>query len=114
MTSNYSEIMQFDTFENKIGVCFRFPSDNTVSVKKPITKMILETQTAAPSVGGTGDLFASLLIAHWLHQKLNKRSNLVDKTTVINSTVKILARVMKMVECENISDLPFRKLMRIQ
>ncbi|OGY46282.1 MAG: hypothetical protein A3J65_01860 [Candidatus Buchananbacteria bacterium RIFCSPHIGHO2_02_FULL_45_11b] len=95
---------------NRIGVCVRFTSDNTTGVKKPITKMILGTRTTAPSVGGTGDLFASLLIGRWL-KYINSQSNQYDKATMIKSVVKTISEVMITIQRGKIKDLPFRDLL---
>jgi pyridoxine kinase len=96
--------------ENRIGVCVRFTSDNTMGVKKPVTKIILGTRMTAPSVGGTGDLFASLLIGHWLK---NDQSNQYDKVIMIESVVKTISKVMMTVQRGKKKDLPFRDLLHI-
>jgi len=99
--------------ENRIGVCIRFTKNNTADIKKSVTKILLGTRTPAPSVGGTGDLFSSLLVARWLQNKLNNQSNQHDKTVVIESVIKTMSKVMKSIQRENMSDLPFRKLLHV-
>lgn len=96
--------------ENRIGVCARFTQDNTTDIKKSVTKMMLGPRTAAPPVGGTGDLFASLLIGRWL-KCINNQSNQHNKITVIKSVVKTMSEVMRTVQRDRIKDLPFRNLL---
>lgn len=96
--------------ENRIGVCVRFTRGNTADVKKSVTKIMLCPRTTAPPVGGTGDLFASLLIGRWL-KCIDVQSNPHDKAVVIKSVVKTISEIMRTVQHNKIKDLPFRNLL---
>ena len=96
--------------KNRIGVCIKYTSDNTANVKNSVTKEILGERAPAPSMGGTGDLFASLLIARWLKAEISKTSSHVEKNVVIRSVIETMSGMMKSVGVNQI-DLPFRNLL---
>lgn len=96
---------------NRIGVCVRFTSDNTISIRKPVTEITMETRIDAPPIGGSGDLFASLLIGRWLKEESLRDRH--DKMVIIRSVVKTISDMMKMAQNNQAKDLPFRKLLSI-
>lgn len=115
LTMTYPEalpILKSVVSQDQIGVCIQFTPDNSLGIEKPFTKILLETRTTAFSVGGTGDLFASLLIARWLKRNLSCQSSQQDKVAVIGSVVKTLSEIMRTKQGESMNDLPFRKLLR--
>jgi len=73
LASAYSRTLPIKSVseDDNIGVCVRFTPDNTDHLQKPVTETILARRSGNVSVGGTGDLFASLLIGKWLIQSLS-------------------------------------------
>ena len=96
-----------------IGVCVRFTSDNTSRIRKPVTKTILATRTGSVFVGGTGDLFASLVVGKWLKQELGRDSNKDKKLAIVKSSVETISSLMEVVQRGNMRTLPFRNLLAI-
>jgi len=94
----------------RIGVCVRFTQNNTLGVKKPITKAILGLRTIAPSMSGTGDLFASLLVGTLLKQ-IDSQDNQDNKASMVRSVVKTISDVMVSIQRGQKKELPFRDLL---
>lgn len=99
---------------NQIGVCVKFTSANTAGVLKPTTRTLLSARSSRPPMGGTGDLFASLLLARWLRSGIDAKSSQYQKILVIGSASESMSGMMKMAEKEKTNDLPFRKLLHAQ
>lgn len=98
---------------DSIGVCVRFSADNTGRLQRSVTETILATRTGLTSVGGTGDLFASLLVGDWLKQELGRQGSREEKLTIIRSTVEIISGIMETVQQSSMNSLPFRNLLLI-
>jgi len=99
--------------EESIGVSVRFTPDNTVNLQHPVTETILAKRTEKSSVGGTGDLFACLVVGNWLRQKLDRQSSKDDKLAIIKSSVETISNIMEAVKRGNLNILPFRSLLRL-
>lgn len=98
---------------DSIGVCVRFTSDNTPGIQKSVTETILAARTGLTSVGGTGDLFACLVVGNWLRQELGGQSSKDDKLAIIKSSVETISNIMQAVKRDNLNTLPFRNLLRL-
>lgn len=100
-------------WKDSIGVCVRFTSDNTFEIQEPVTETILATRTGQTYVGGTGDLFTTLLVGRWLKQELGRQSNQFEKLAIIRSSVETISSIMDIVQRDNRHTLPFRSLLYV-
>lgn len=100
-------------WKDNIGVCVRFTSDNTFDIREPVTETILAMRAGQASIGGTGELFATLLVGRWLKQELGRQSNQSEKLAIIRSSVETISSIMDTVQYDNRNTLPFRSLLYV-
>ncbi len=98
--------------EENIGVCVRFTPDNT-NIREPITETILAKRAGSSLVGGTGDLFASLVIGKWVQQGLDRQSGKEEKSTIIKSSIETISVLMELAQRNKMHVLPFRNLLSV-
>lgn len=100
-------------WKDSIGVCVRFTADNTFGMREPVTETILATRARTASTVGTGDLFASLLVGHWLKQELGRQSNQFEKLDIIRFSVETISSIMDTMQRDSWDLLPFRSLLHV-
>lgn len=110
---NTLSVIKSVVWKNSIGACVRFTSDNTFNIRGPVTKTVLATRTEQASVGGTGDLFTTLLVGHWLKQELDRQSNQFEKLAIIRSSVETISSIMNSAQFDNRDTLPFQSLLYV-
>jgi pyridoxine kinase len=97
---------------DKIGVGIRFTPDNS-SVSSPFNEFLLERRTDSPPVGGSGDLFTSLLVGRWLRSDI-AAGDFRSIIPVVGSVVKTISDIMQTVHDRQTKELPFRELLNIE
>lgn len=96
-----------------IGVSVRFSSDNTLGITNSITETILSPRRSMGSIGGTGDLFASLVVGNWLKQDLGRGANKTEIVGIIRYSVDVVSNIMYEAKRANLGSLPFRRLLSV-